>query len=322
MLRRVIPLTLLVALVASCGVTSSNAATANSASISESNVRNELKIIRGNKAYRDVMEQQYQLHVAGETTGTFDSAFAAQVLSVDIYYSLIEQRLAKEHKSPNAADLRTATKTLDQNLQTLGDAAAKSFPQAYKNTLVKQYALIDVAQRVAAEDYVKNLKVACVSHILVDTKDKADDLKRQLAAGADFAALAKANSTDPGSKDQGGDLGCKPKGAYVAEFDAAAFSLPVGTVSEPVKTQFGYHLILVRERRAARSGEVAADVSQQAFNDFMLDVVCRNGKVHVNPSYGTWDTTACKDQSGLGRVTPPIDPTPPPTNPTPPSSAP
>lgn len=311
MLRRSVPLVLLATLAASCGVTSSNAATANSASISESSLRDELRIIRSNNEYRQALEQSYQLQLAGQTSGTFDSAFAAQLLSVRIYYSLIEQRLAKAHKAPTAEDITTASKTVDQQLQSLGDKAAKNFPKKYKDTLIKQEALIDVSSRVAAEDYIKNLQVACVSHILVDTPEKAADLKRQLDTGADFATLARANSSDPASKDQGGDLGCKPKGTYVPEFEAAVASLPLNKVSDPVKTQFGYHLIVVRQRRAATSDDVAADVSQQAFNEFMLDIVCRNGTVRVNPAYGTWDKSPCKDESGLAKVTPPVDPSPP-----------
>jgi peptidyl-prolyl cis-trans isomerase D len=82
-------------------------------------------------------------------------------------------------------------------------------------------------------------------------KAKAEDLLKQIKAGADFAALAKANSDDPGSKAQGGELGFLQHGATVPEFDAAAFSLPVGQVSDVIKTQFGYHILQVEEKQSA-----------------------------------------------------------------------
>ena len=79
-------------------------------------------------------------------------------------------------------------------------------------------------------------------HILVKTKTQADRIHDELASGADFAALAKQNSLDPGSKDQGGKLTVS-RGQTVAPFDKAAFSLKTNELSDPVKTEFGYHLI-------------------------------------------------------------------------------
>ena len=93
-----------------------------------------------------------------------------------------------------------------------------------------------------------------VRHILVKTQAKANELYAKLATSdAQFAALAKANSLD-GSKAQGGSLGKITKGATVPPFDKVAFSIATGTVSKPVKSQFGWHLI------EATKGVVAASV--------------------------------------------------------------
>ena len=81
-----------------------------------------------------------------------------------------------------------------------------------------------------------------VRHILVKTKAQADDLYAQLQAGADFGALAKRHSEDPGSKENGGRLTIS-KGQTVAPFDQTAFLLATNALSKPVKTEFGYHLI-------------------------------------------------------------------------------
>jgi parvulin-like peptidyl-prolyl isomerase len=92
-----------------------------------------------------------------------------------------------------------------------------------------------------------------VRHILVKTKAEADNLHAQLEDGADFATLAKKNSLDPGSKDQGGKLTIS-RGQTVAPFDKAAFSLDTNELSEPVKTEFGYHLI--QPLAAVKAGSV------------------------------------------------------------------
>jgi parvulin-like peptidyl-prolyl isomerase len=81
-----------------------------------------------------------------------------------------------------------------------------------------------------------------VRHILVAKKALADDLHSQLENGGNFAALAKKNSTDPGSKQNGGKLTVR-KGETVPEFDKVAFELKKNELSAPVKTQYGYHII-------------------------------------------------------------------------------
>lgn len=89
---------------------------------------------------------------------------------------------------------------------------------------------------------------AVASHILVDTQDQATLLKQQIEEGASFEDLAKEHSGCP-SGQSGGSLGEFGQGQMVPEFDAVIFSdLPIGEVSEPVQTQFGYHLIKVEQR--------------------------------------------------------------------------
>lgn len=89
------------------------------------------------------------------------------------------------------------------------------------------------------------------SHILVATEAEANKLLDEIKAGKDFAELAKQYSTDKASKDNGGDLGYFGKGTMDPEFEKAAFALKQGEVSQPVKTQFGYHIIKVTGERAS-----------------------------------------------------------------------
>ena len=97
----------------------------------------------------------------------------------------------------------------------------------------------------------------------------AIELRERILAGEDFAALAAAYSDDSGSAANGGDLGWFGRGAMVAPFEEAAFSLPLGEVSEPIKTDFGYHLIEVIERDEARAKD-AATLEQEQTQAFQL----------------------------------------------------
>ena len=105
-------------------------------------------------------------------------------------------------------------------------------------------------------------------HILLDKSDlaKAQDLKKQIDGGASFEDLAKANSIDTGSAAQGGDVGWFTADKMVAEFATAAFALKVGQVSDPVQSQFGWHIIKVLGRRPAAKptiDQLAPDISKK-----------------------------------------------------------
>jgi peptidyl-prolyl cis-trans isomerase C len=108
------------------------------------------------------------------------------------------------------------------------------------------------------------------AHILVDTEEKAIALKAEIEAGADFAEVAKANSTD-GAAANGGDLGWFGVGMMVKPFEDAVLAAEVGKVTGPVKTDFGYHLLIVKETRVAAQptiddlrDELAAEVETKA----------------------------------------------------------
>ena len=100
----------------------------------------------------------------------------------------------------------------------------------------------DAAKQITGEQEVH------ARHILVETEDEAKAVEAELKKGADFAELAKKKSKDPGASD-GGDLGFFTKDQMVPEFSAVAFSLEPGKISDPVKSQFGWHIIKVEEKR-------------------------------------------------------------------------
>src|SRR6202034_2466653 len=111
--------------------------------------------------------------------------------------------------------------------------------------------LSEDAERKVYEEAVKQVKSepeVHARHILVPTEDEAKAIVAQLKGGADFAALSKEKSKDPGAAD-GGDLGYFTKDQMVPEFSAVAFKLDKGQISDPVKTQFGWHVIKVEDKR-------------------------------------------------------------------------
>ena len=94
----------------------------------------------------------------------------------------------------------------------------------------------------------KTITEVCASHILVKTEEEAIKIKEKIQSGeTTFEEMAKKHSLCP-SRQVGGELGCFGRGQMVPEFEKAAFALPVGQISDPVQTQFGYHLIKVTEK--------------------------------------------------------------------------
>lgn len=124
------------------------------------------------------------------------------------------------------------------------------------------------------------------SHILVEDEATAKEIKQKLADGADFAELAKEYSTDEGSKENGGELGFFPRGTMVTEFEDVAFSLPINEISEPVKSDYGYHIIKVEEKKEAK--EANFDDSKAAIKETLIDE-------KMESEYTTWLEEKKKD---------------------------
>lgn len=90
------------------------------------------------------------------------------------------------------------------------------------------------------------------SHVLVESEELAKEIREKLVAGEDIAELAKEYSTDEGTKNNGGNLGFFGRGEMVESFDKAAFTLNIGEISEPIKSNYGYHVIIVNEKKEAK----------------------------------------------------------------------
>ncbi|MBZ5537798.1 MAG: peptidyl-prolyl cis-trans isomerase [Acidobacteriia bacterium] len=122
-----------------------------------------------------------------------------------------------------------------------------------------------------------------------EAKAKAVEIYKQVSApGADFAAIAKEESYDQGSATRGGDLGTFHHGQMVPEFDAAAFALKPGEISQPVKTQFGYHVIKVEERKTRTVEEAKSDIENTLRREKLeqvLEGIKKSEKVELNEQF-------------------------------------
>jgi peptidyl-prolyl cis-trans isomerase D len=186
-------------------------------------------------------------------------------------------------------DLQSKVEVTDAELASYFEKNKARYVVPERRTV--DYALLDLAQlqqhaqvsqdeeKVYYQNHIDQYKIedrAHVAHILFKTvgktdaeiaeiKKKAEDVLAKAKHGANFADLAKQYSEDA-SKDKGGDLGWIVRGQTVPEFEAAAFSLPKGTISDLVKTQYGFHIIKVIDRQVARTqtfDEVKAAIQTQ-----------------------------------------------------------
>ncbi|WP_409561401.1 peptidylprolyl isomerase [Hyphomicrobium sp. B1] len=148
---------------------------------------------------------------------------------------------AEKDKLDQSADFQTRLTYLKR----------RALRELYFEKVIKT-GVTDADARKIYDEQVKLLKPeeeVSARHILVDTEAEAKALKEKIDKGADFAQLAKENSKDPGSKDDGGNLGYFGHGQMVPQFEEVVFKLKKGEVSDPVKTQFGWHLVKLEDRR-------------------------------------------------------------------------
>src|SRR3979411_2172418 len=136
-------------------------------------------------------------------------------------------------------------------------------------------------------------------HILVETEDEAKAVAEELKKGADFAELAKKKSKDPGASD-GGDLGFFTKDQMVPEFSTVAFALEPGKISDPVKSQFGWHIIKVEEKRNRKAPEfeqVKAQIETYVTRKAQADYVAKLRETAKVERMDKPDETATKGEA-------------------------
>ena len=176
---------------------------------------------------------------------------------VEAYYN--------EHKNEFVTPERVRLAYLRLNDEGLGKGIEIPEDELLAYYEERKQALLTREQRRASHILIQ-VAANADEKTLNEAKAKAEDVLRQIRAGGDFAQLAKKYSDDPGSAAQGGDLGFFARGVMAPEFDETVFSQKVGDVSEPVKTQFGFHIIKLDEIRGSeipKLEDVRADLVRE-----------------------------------------------------------
>ena len=163
--------------------------------------------------------------------------------------ALAEQKITAEQLKADARSEMVVTKVLEAEIEPKIAVQAAEINDFY----TKNSTQFQQGEQVRASHILIGVPQTADAAAKQAARAKAEGLLKQVKSGGDFAALARENSTDPGSGVNGGDLNYFSRGQMVGPFDQAVFSLQTGQTSELVETQFGFHIIKVTDKKAART---------------------------------------------------------------------
>lgn len=289
------------AVLTGCGRSNSVAIEVDGRSISITDFEREVDAVAGNEK---LLEGQPAILVDGEPAPDFVANWAGRT----VQQMIIDDEFDARGLSVTKAEIDTAREGfIEQNTQEVVDAFPDWFVQQFVEADARARKLSEALAATPAEVSDADIEAAyeqtytCesgieVSHILVATQADADAVVAELTGGADFATLAAERSTDPGSAQQGGSLGCFAAGQYVAEFEAGVLAATAGTPTAPVKSEFGFHVILTatfeRPPLAEVRDEIVAQLETQAGGTdpltTLLEARLAEADVEIDPRYGTW----------------------------------
>ena len=290
--------------------------------VTRANLIDEVRKIAADKPFATWLNQNGFTVNGDVTTG---SNVAAVWLGQLIHQKAIDALFDSRHLKVTPAQVSVATANMPQIFPTADIYGA--FPAKFRAELAEREArrerlissYVDTSDAAGQRYFAQHqAQFACasgrdVSHILLTSRAAAEQVLTQLRSGADFAELAKEKSTDTGSGAQGGELGCLAPNAFVAPFQTAAESAPFDTPVGPVRSQYGYHVILVR--RAKPSYEASRAQVQQALTaqgqaaaQAALTKMLTSFKVKVDPRFGTWVVKGPQGQAFFVSPPTPIQP--------------
>ena len=155
----------------------------------------------------------------------------------------------------------------------------------YRNKKMAEYEVTDEEIQTYYDENSEDMLQAQARHILVETEEEANNVLQRLEGGEDFAELATELSQDPGSAARGGDLGFFPKGTMIQEFEDFVFNAEVGEISEPIETQFGYHVIEVTDFKDSLEDYTEEIRTQIQGEKFVADMEERESNAKIEKFY-------------------------------------
>ncbi len=292
-----------VSLLSACGsgyVNGDMAISGKVGALSSADLESELDMLANNEAF---VGQVLQGQPVREGRG-YNKDFVATVMQQHLFDDIIAQE-AKARKIEPAPMGPTVTEAVLSNLGG-SQEALDGFSTDYRDQLflTQRYIeplIVGVQDKLGKPYFDKNTEQfasACVTHLLVDTEAEATKARARIVAGETFAVVAKEVSKDPGSGAEGGVLPCTTLSTYVAEFAAAAAKIPVNELSQPIKTEFGFHVLKVTKRDKPVWNEetkklARVKVNEEAIAEIRTSIKKRvsGANIVVNPKYGVLDTS-------------------------------
>jgi len=203
------------------------------------------------------------------------AGFQDSILQTVVSRTVLRQAAAKEGLEVSAADLQAVIDEQKANILVSGQYGtweefleSAGLDDAYFARLMEDQALVDKVSEAHAPD--REVEQVHARHILVADEEAAKQALARLGAGEEWAALAAELSEDTSNKDNEGELGWFPRGMMVPEFEEAAFTLEPGKTSDPIQTDYGYHIIQVIEKGMREVDDATYDtLLQQAFSDWL-----------------------------------------------------
>jgi foldase protein PrsA len=302
-----VALGLCLAVLASCGSAEAPAATLGTTDVTDVQLQHEMSVF----GFLAGLNQQPCGTADGDETE--DAACARFALT-----NLIQEHFVTEYALANeiAVTDEQVAATVAQLDESLGAKAvndqltANDLTRSDLDDLARRILLFGRVQTAVAtdatsdaeleqqfQDDIASYTTVQVDHILVETKAEADDVYAQVTApGAteqDFLDLAKEVSIDPTAADNSGSLGSAVASTYVPPFQTAILEMEPGEISEPVKTEFGWHVIRMVKKQVASFDEVKQQLidstASTVFNEWLHDEIDA-GNVDINPKYGQFDS--------------------------------
>lgn len=300
------------ALTACGGLFDTAAAVVYGEKISEDAVQQELEEFRATDRYSqlagqgdiDAVERQFvQGILAGMVrTAVLEPAAADRGIEVTQEDVTAELDLIKAD-FPDDTAFQEALKEQALTEETLTDLIAnRLLEDRLREEVVGELGVEELEVRTYYTNHIEDYSETCVQHILVNEEAEARliaaDLQRAKPQAIDglFVELAAKHSKDTSNADQGGELGCNPAGQFVAEFEDAMNALEIGEISDPVRSEFGFHIIKVNERKVVPFEEVQTQLTEQlsgprqdeAWEEFITELY-DEAEVRINPRYGVLD---------------------------------